>query len=176
MWELQTYYWYTRESDVEEDSDENNDESGDVITDESDSDDGQMGQLCVHVIRRGSTKMSLNHFTPFAMQESWVIHAFVTRAVSHARQARSQYQPIILLRPHRLFNAFNYTTTIHCTKDHAQLTLLPVKLSQTRPQLYTECGMYCTIQNTSIECFIKYKRRERSLCVLYLIKHGLLVF
>lgn len=73
---------------MEEDSDENNDESDDVITEESDSDDGQMGQLCVHVIRRSSTKTSLNHFTPFAMQESWVIHAFVTRAVSHARQAR----------------------------------------------------------------------------------------
>jgi hypothetical protein len=28
--------------------------------------------------------------------------------------ARPHYQPIIILRSHRLFNAFNYTTTIHC--------------------------------------------------------------
>jgi hypothetical protein len=57
-------------------------------------------------------------------------------------------------------------------KDHEQTLLQTI----TRPQLYSECGTVCAIQNTSIECFMKYKRRERSSSVLYLIKHGLLMF
>jgi hypothetical protein len=34
-------------------------------------------------------------------------------------------QPIIILRPHGLFNAFNYTTTMHCItiKNHALINL-----------------------------------------------------
>ena len=37
-----------------------------------------------------------------------------------------QYQPIILLRPHKLFNAFNYMTTMHC-----------ITLFTNRPKLFS---------------------------------------
>jgi hypothetical protein len=38
-------YWNTNDTDLEENSDENNDESDDVMVEDSDSDDGQSGQL-----------------------------------------------------------------------------------------------------------------------------------
>jgi hypothetical protein len=63
---------------------------------------------------------------------------------------------------------------IHCItiKDHAQT----LHQTNTRPQLYSECGMYYLKHEQVIALPCRYSRRERSSSVIFLIKHGLQMF
>ena len=82
---------------------------------------------------------------------------------------RPQYQPIIILRPHRLLKAFNY-----CTQQLYTVSLLMTMHKHYFKQSQDHnCRLsaVCTIQHTSSECFImRFKRRECSSSVLYQIK------